>query len=203
MLPRTYFSATGVYTVRPLLQLNLSPLPQLHLKMSPFLQASRSLPALASTARGSIRAQKATTKNSIQRSLHKPSLRNNHNTYTHSLWWVPISPHYQFYRWQSQQTGGPGVGGASDYQIGPSNGQFGAPLPPFLKPPNKPHFIIDIQPGPDTQSFGGGDSGGKSGKTRPKKQDWKQTAFKMFEASATTAASIAMLGYEPRNRGCI
>lgn len=90
---------------------------------------------------------------------------------------MPIAPNYQFHRWQSQQTGSTGVGGASDYQIGPSN---------------------DIQPGPATQSFGsgegGGKSGGKGGKTGPKKEDWKQTAFKMFEASATTAASIAVLG---------
>ena len=174
--------------------------------MSLFLQASQSL----QRARGSILAQKATTRNPIQWSLHTSSRRNKitvHNTCTYSLRRVPIVPHYQFQRWQSQQTGGTGVGGASDYQIGPSNGLFGAPLLPFPKPSNKPDLIIDIQPGPGTQSFGGRDGGGKgggigerkSGKTGPKKEDWKQTAFKMFEASATTAASIAVLGYEPRN----
>jgi len=169
--------------------------------MSSFL---RSLPALTSTARGSILAQKATARNPIQRFLHTPSLRNKatvHNTCTHSLRRLPIAPHCQFQRWQSQQTGGTGVGGASDYQIGPSNGLFGAPLPPFPKSSNRPDFIIDIQPGPVVQNFGsgegGGKSGGKGGKTGPKKEDWKQTAFKMFEASATTAASIAVLGYEP------
>ena len=72
---------------------------------------------------------------------------------------------------------------------------FGASLPPFPKP-DPP--IIDIQPGPITQNFGGGGkSGGDGGKTGPKKMDWKQTAFRMFEATATTAASIAVLGYEP------
>lgn len=70
-------------------------------------------------------------------------------------------------------------------------------------------LIIDIQPGPNIQNFGdyaggtGGGTGGgkgkddrsKSGKTEAKVEDWKQTSFRMFEAAATTAASIVVLGY--------
>ncbi|KAF8418808.1 hypothetical protein EV426DRAFT_617335 [Tirmania nivea] len=142
--------------------------------MPSLLRVPLSLPALTSKARGSILAHKATARNPIQRPLHTLSLKNIHSTCTHSVWRVPTVPYYQFQRWQSQQTGGTGVGGSNDYQIGPGN---------------------DIQPGPHTQNFGGGGkSGGKGGKTGPKKEDWKQTAFKMFEAFATTAASIAVLG---------
>lgn len=70
---------------------------------------------------------------------------------------------------------------------------------------HKLDLIIDLQPGPNVQNFGdcagggtGGDKGkggGKSGATGAKVEDWKETAFRMFEAAATTAASIVVLGY--------
>ncbi|KAF8477332.1 hypothetical protein BDZ91DRAFT_709077 [Kalaharituber pfeilii] len=84
--------------------------------------------------------------------------------------------HWQLQRWQSQQTGGGAAGGAGDYQLGPSN---------------------EIQPTPGTQHFGGdgnGEGGGSKGGGKGKNPDWKGTSFKMFEAAATTAASIAILG---------
>lgn len=164
--------------------------------MPSLLQVSRLSSPLANAARGSL-----STKPIQSRSLYTPTLRDKigiHGTCTHSLRRNPYTPHYQTQRWQ--QTGSMGSGGASDYQFGPSNGLFGAPLPPIPKPSNKPDLIIDIQPGPDTQRIGGhgggGKGGGKGGKSGPDWEDWKQTAFKMFEASATTAASIAVLGYE-------
>ena len=171
------------------------------------LHPSRLLTPLTSSMRGP--QLMAARKPIIARLLHALPSRGQTLTQNIALSGRRLSstPHRQFRRWQSIQTGIGGAGGASDYQLGPGNGLFGAPLPPFPKLSNKPDLIIELQPGPDTQHFGcggpvgggeggGGSKDGRGGKNYGKKStDWKSTSWKMFEAAATTAASIAILGY--------
>ncbi|KAI5792438.1 hypothetical protein DFH27DRAFT_630844 [Peziza echinospora] len=111
-------------------------------------------------------------------------------------WKYPITQR----RFQSQ-LGGSGtgsVGGASEYQIGPTNGLFGAPLSPFPKTSNRGELVIELQPGPSTQHNNPKDKKDDSDKNEKQKKEnkesWTGTLFKMFEAAATTAASIAILG---------
>jgi hypothetical protein len=99
------------------------------------------------------------------RSLPPPALRNSTP--------APLLSYRSQSRWAS--TGS--TGGANDYQFGPSN---------------------DVQPQPSTQKLAPEeeDEGGrKDGSKDGKKRGWRgSTSFKMFESSATTAASLAVLG---------
>jgi len=101
---------------------------------------------------------------------------------------APIALALQF-RHQSGPPQPPPAGGASDYQYGPANDV--QPQPHTQHKGNEGDHGSSQERAPGKAGEGGGGSSG-SGGTYSKPAN---TAWKMFESAATTAASLSILGY--------